>query len=248
MAGKMGNGSDKPHVHDFDQVIFLAGSNMDDIGDLNAEVELCIGEDLETHVITTTTTVAIPKGMPHFPLTVNRLDKRFIYAEVSVTPEYSERVFETDKKPTPPVDWGAKTRKQIIPTSFIRKGAWNYGPTNRDDGGGYLSFISTNDQGVDMMIIYENMKKAPYRLGPNPDKPHAHPTVQVMCFVGMDTDDLGELGAEFEICVGKELEKYSFTRSTAVITPPNLPHWPGGLLKIDKPIVMVDFHPLGNKH
>ena len=31
-----------------------------------------------------------------------------------------------------------------------------------------------------------------------------------MLFLGTDTDDLSELGAEFEICMGKERERHKF--------------------------------------
>jgi hypothetical protein len=249
MAGRIGKEPYQPHVHDYDQVILFAGSDMDDIGELGAEIEICLGEEMETHMITTSTAVAIPKGMPHFPAAVNFLNKRFFFYEISIAPEYKETPFQTDNKPTPPVGWKSKYRKYIMPLSFARKGAWHYGPENRDDGGGYISFIITKEvAGFDFVMLYENMKKAPYRICPEPDKPHAHPTTQVMCFLGTDTDDLSDLGAEFEICLGKEEERHVFTKSTAVVTPPFLPHWPGGLLKLTRPIIMADIHPFGNEH
>lgn len=246
-AGKIGKKPDQPHVHDFDQVLLFAGSDMDDIGELGAEVEICLGEDLETHMITTTTAVAIPRGMPHFPATVNFLDRRFFYYEISIAPVYKETVYKTNKKPGPAAGWRADSRKYVMPLAFMRKGAWHYGPLNRDDGGGYISFVVTKDKvGFDFVMLYESMKKAPYRICPDPDKPHAHPTTQIMCFLGTDPDNPEDLGAEFEICLGKEEERHAFTGSTAVVTPPFLPHWPGGLLKADKPIVMCDIHPFGN--
>ncbi len=246
-AGKIGKNPDKPHVHDFDQVLLFAGSDMADIGELGAEVELCLGENLETHMITTTTAVAIPRGMPHFPATVNFLDKRFFYYEISIAPVYKETVFKTSKKPGPVADWRAETRKYVLPLSFSRKGAWHYGPLNRDDGGGHISFVVTKERaGFDFVMLYESMKKAPYRIGPDPYHPHTHPTTQVMCFLGTNPDDPGDLGAEFEICLGKEEERHVFKKSTAIVTPPFLPHWPGGLLKCDKPIIMADIHPFGN--
>jgi hypothetical protein len=246
-AGKIGKNPDQPHTHDFDQVLLFAGSDMDDIGELGAEVELCLGEDLDTHMITSTTAVAIPRGVPHFPATVNFLNKRFFYYEISIAPEYRETVYKTDKKPGPLVSFRADSKKYVMPLAFSRKGAWTYGPLNRDDGGGYISFVITKDKvGFDFVMLYESMKKGPYRLCPDPDKPHAHPTTQIMCFLGTDTDDLTDLGAEFEICLGKEEEKHTFTNSTAVITQPFLPHWPGGVVKLDRPMVMCDIHPFGN--
>ncbi len=249
MAGKMGREPFTPHVHDFDQVLLFAGSDMDDIGELGAEIEICLGDDLETHMITTTTAVAIPKGLPHFPAIVNTLNKRFFCYEISMTPSYAETPIHIDKKPGPIAGWRSATRKYILPLAFTRKGAWHYGPTNRDDGGGYLAFVRTKEAaGFDFVMLYESMKKAPYRIGPEPEKPHAHPTTQIMMFLGTDTDDLSDLGADFEICLGKEMEKYTFNKSTAILTPPFLPHWPGGVLKLNRPIIMADIHPFGNEH
>ena len=108
-AGKMGKEPYTPHVHDFDQVLLFAGSDMDDIGELGAEVEFCLGDDLETHMITTTTAVAIPKGVPHFPATVNILNRRFFYYEISMTPKYKEKPIHTDKKPGPMAGWRSAT-------------------------------------------------------------------------------------------------------------------------------------------
>jgi len=249
IAGHLGQAPYGPHVHDFDQIMLFLGSDMSDLSELGAEVEVCVGEELETHMLTCSTAIAIPKGMPHFPATINRLDRRMICMEVSIAPEYQERQFLTERKPSEPAGMlNSKYGKNFFPLLFKRKGAWTYGPSNRDDGGGSIAMLSTKDAGIDYVTFYENMKKAPYRLSPDPDKPHAHPTTQVMLFLGTNTDDLNELGAEFEICLGKELERHVFTTPTAVVTPPFLPHWPGGLLKCSRPILMVDVHPFGNDH
>jgi hypothetical protein len=249
-AGKMGKEPWTPHVHDYDQVMLFAGTDMDDIGDLGAEVEFCLGDELETHMITTTTAIAIPKGVPHFPATVNRLFKPFLFMEVSLAKEVKETPVLVDKKPGPVAAFmRSATRKYVMPLAFTRKGAWHYGPTNRDDGGGYLAFVRTKEAaGFDFVMLYESMKRGPYRICPEPEKPHAHPTTQIMCFLGTDPDDLSELGADFEICLGKEQEKFKFNKSTAILTPPFLPHWPGGVVRLKKPIIMADIHPFGNEH
>jgi hypothetical protein len=67
-----------------------------------------------------------------------------------------------------------------------------------------------------------------------------------MLFLGSDPNDLTDLGGEFEICMGKEEERHVFTKPTAVITAPFLPHWPGGAVKVSKPMIMMDIHPSGD--
>src|SRR3989304_643212 len=52
-AGRIGKPPYTPHVHDFDQVMLFAGSDMNDLGELGAEIEFCLGEEMETHMITT---------------------------------------------------------------------------------------------------------------------------------------------------------------------------------------------------
>jgi hypothetical protein len=245
-AGKMGKEPLKPHMHDFDQMMFWLGTDMNDLSELGAEVELCLGEEMNTHMITTSTAVAVPKGMPHFPASITRMDKRLIYMEISLAPAYKEKALVTDNKPSEPVGFRSKYGKNIMPMTFRRKAAWYYGPKNRDDGGGSVSFVRGNELGINFTLIYENMKKAPYRLCPDPDKPHAHANTQVMLFLGSDPNDLSNLGGEFEICLGKEEERHVFNTPTAVITPPFLPHWPGGAVKLSQPILMMDIHPSGD--
>jgi hypothetical protein len=245
-AGKMGRGPDQPHTHEFDQIMFWLGTDMNDLSELGAEVEVCLGEEMNTHMITTSTAVAVPKGMPHFPARITKMDRRIIYMEVSLAPVYQEKALATDRKPSEPVGFRSKYGRHVMPLTFRRKAAWYYGPKNRDDGGGSVSFVRGNDVGINFTLIYENMKKAPYRLCPDPDKPHAHANTQVMLFLGSDPDDLTSLGGEFEICMGKEEERHSFNVPTTVVTPPFLPHWPGGAVRLDRPILMMDIHPSGD--
>jgi len=245
-AGKMGQEPNCPHKHEFDQVMLWLGTDMNDLSELGAEVEICLGEEMNTHMITTSTAVAVPKGMPHFPATITRMDRRIIFMEVSLAPIYKEKVLATDRKPSEPVGFRSKYGKHVMPLTFRRKAAWYYGPKNRDDGGGSVSFVRGNDVGINFTMIYENIKKAPYRLCPDPDKPHAHANSQVMLFLGADPGDISKLEGEFEICMGKEEERHVFTAPTAVITPPFLPHWPGGAVKLSQPMLMIDIHPSGD--
>ncbi|MGD9143250.1 MAG: hypothetical protein PVG61_05340 [Dehalococcoidia bacterium] len=249
-AGQMGIESYGQHKHDFDQVNFWLGTDTDVIGELGAEVELCLGEECEKHMITTSTAVSIPKGLPHYPATINKIDRRFIYVEVSCAGEYSEEAAPSeDKDPgaTPLTSWDSKYRPNIINLSFVRKGAWMYGPTNRDDSGGHLAFIRGNDPGFDFLIMCESLKRAPYRFGPNPDKPHVHPMPEILFFVATDTDNLGDLGGEAEICLGKEKERYVITRPTAVVIPGKLAHCPLTITRVERPFYLMDVRPFGTE-
>jgi uncharacterized RmlC-like cupin family protein len=249
-AGNMGKEPYGAHVHDFDQVMFWLGADANDMGELGTEVELCLGKELEKHMITTTSAVSVPKGLPHFPATVTRMDRRFVYMEVSCSSEYSETKLPVNKKApenTPVLMWEAKYRENIINLAFSRKGAWSYGPRNRDDSGGYLAFVRGKDTRFDFLIMCESLKKAPYRFGPIPDKPHVHPKLEILTFMGTDLNDLSVLGGEVEIALGKEAERHVITAPTAVVIPGGLPHCPLTVTRVDRPFILTDVRPFGSE-
>ncbi len=249
-GGEMGIESYGQHKHDFNQVNFWLGTDTDNIGDLGAEVELCLGEEWEKHMITTSTAVVIPQGVPHYPAMINKIEKRFIYVEVSCARSYSEEAIPSRKKDLstlPVMGWNSKYRRNMINLAFTRKGAWGYGPTNRDDSGGHLAFIRGDDPDFDFLIMCESLKKAPYRFGPDPEKPHAHPMAEILFFVGTDPDNLADLGGEAEIHLGKEMERYLITRPTAVVIPGKLAHNPLTITRVDRPFYLMDVRPFGTE-
>lgn len=243
--GRIGRNPGKPHVHNFDQVMLWLGVDTDDIGDLDSEVELCLGEDLERHIITTSTAVFVPKGTPHYPATINRIDKKFLYIEISYTKRYGEKVFNTDKKAEEYATFLSMTRKMVQSIAFIRKGAWSYGPTNRDDSGGNLAFITDKGLENDFLLLFESLKKAPYRFGPNPWAPHTHPMPEILFFLGSDPNNMNDLGGEAEFTLGKEKEIHVITKPTAVLCPDKFPHCPLTITKMDRPFFLMDCRPFG---
>ena len=64
---------------------------------------------------------------------------------------------------------------------------------------------------------------------------HTHPYDEVLVFVGHNTDDLTYLGAELEMTMGEEQEKYVFDKASYVIVPKGMVHCPISALRVDKP-------------
>jgi hypothetical protein len=143
--------------------------------------------------------------------------------------------------------WDAKYLDNFISLAFSRKGAWSYGPRNRDDAGGYLAFIRGKDPAFDFLIMCESLKRAPYRFGPIPDKPHIHPKPEILFFMGTDLNDLSKLGGEAEIALGKEAETHLITKPSAVVIPGGFPHCPLTITKVDRPMILTDVRPFGSE-
>ena len=135
----------------------------------------------------------------------------------------------------------------MINAAFVRKSSWHYGPKNRDDSGGSLAFIQGKDPEFDFLIMCESLKKAPYRFGPDPDKPHAHAKPEILNFIGTDLNDLSNLGGEAELYLGKEMERYVIDSPTSVVIPDKLAHCPLVITKVDRPFILADVRPLGSE-
>jgi hypothetical protein len=72
--------------------------------------------------------------------------------------------------------------------------------------------------------------------------PHTHKYPELLIHLGTDPDHPYDLGAEVEMCMGEEMEKYTFNRSTAILIPANLPHAPWRILKVTRPFIMMEIN------
>ena len=85
-------GADSPasHKHDADEYLLFLGNNPSDMTDLGAEVEICLGEEQEKHVITTPTVVYAPKGLYHMPCNFKKVDRPIYFAHILLSPDYDK--------------------------------------------------------------------------------------------------------------------------------------------------------------
>ena len=77
----------QPHVHDVDELLCFYGSDPDDQYNLNGEIEIIIGD--ETHILTKSSLIFIPAGVPHTTPLVNRLEKPIFHFSMVLNSEYN---------------------------------------------------------------------------------------------------------------------------------------------------------------
>jgi hypothetical protein len=75
-----------PHMHEFDEVIGFGGTNRNYPRDLGGEIEFHIGG--ETHTITKTCLIFIPKRILHCPVVFKRIDTPIFMFEAANNPDY----------------------------------------------------------------------------------------------------------------------------------------------------------------
>jgi hypothetical protein len=68
---------------------------------------------------------------------------------------------------------------------------------------------------------------------------HSHDFDMYLYFMSFDPENMGDLGADIEIGLGKEREIYKITTPTTVYIPAGMIHCPLEFKKVTKPILFV---------
>jgi len=75
--------------------------------------------------------------------------------------------------------------------------------------------------------------------------PHVHPVPELLGYFGSDPNNPFDLGAELDIYMGEEMEKHTFNQSSLIYIPPNLPHAPIVIKKMERPYIFIYTMPSG---
>ncbi len=62
-----------PHVHPYPECLLFVGLDTANVKYLGAEISCCLGPELETYTFNEPTVVVIPAGLPHGPITTQRM-------------------------------------------------------------------------------------------------------------------------------------------------------------------------------
>jgi len=239
-------------VHPFDELLVFEGTDQSSILKLGAEVSIELGEEREEYVFNEPTVVLIPKGTPHGPATVRSLERPIVHYSIGLGPEYkAEAIPAADLKPKTTGTTYAKYIKKMVTTV-------NYDPNAVGSGMGYESVIGQDgimrpaDKGVgpgngdqivwlygsDLEGFDVNFTWGFYsRCGKwhRGGEAHTHPEAEILCFVGLDENNLDYLGAELEMAMGPDYERQVFNTPTVAICPGGFPHLPLITRWVDKP-------------
>ena len=74
---------------------------------------------------------------------------------------------------------------------------------------------------------------------------HTHNFHEFLAWYGGNPKDAEDFGAEVVIYLGKEMEKYVFTTPTIVYLPPDFPHCPLEITRVDSPIIQLEIMLVG---
>jgi hypothetical protein len=80
-----------PHTHKYPEIFVHMGTDPDNPWDLGAEVEMCMGPEMEKHIITKSVIMCLPAGFVHGPWRILKVTRPFIIVTINQNPTHTEK-------------------------------------------------------------------------------------------------------------------------------------------------------------
>jgi hypothetical protein len=233
-------------MHPYDEILVFEGTDNTNILYLGAEVAVELGEEREEVVFKEPSAVIIPKGLPHGPVNVRRVDRPIVHYTIGLAPAYKASTVPVKSKVTKGSKYNHLVKRMItnfenMPgTAVDRLAADKYGVVRAADmgvgpgNGDEVVWLYGNDlEGFDVNFTWGFYSRCGkwHRAG----EAHYHPEAEILVFVGLDPDNLNYLGCEQELAMGKDYERHIFNTPTIAICPGGFPHLPLITRWVDKP-------------
>lgn len=219
------------HVHDFDEIIHYWGGDLDTPQVLGGEIEFYIGGQPVT--FNTTTSMFIPKGTPHGPVTWKKF--QFPHMEMVLALDNGNPVESIEKSGImePKKALPKKTTKfdyeQYVIRSPMREAAIGFKGL-QSPSMTYMSSIQINaaNHYIDWAWVSDIVEP---KIGE-----HVHnANDELVLHIGGDPNNPEDLGADMEYGIGGDL--LQFNTSYGVFLPKGLRHGPLNWKKVRKPHV-----------
>jgi hypothetical protein len=247
-----------PHVHPYPECNVFAGLDTANVKYLGAEIEYRLGEEQESYTFDEPTAVIIPAGLPHGPTITRRIQspKGFAFYQAALTSSRETTWLRRSVEPVKatgkyanlikPLKSGLLTERGIFNASRftpeqlaqreerVKKTGEKLGPANAD----HLVWMYGRDlEGLKVNLTWGFYTRTGiWHRGVGA---HVHPVGEILVFVGTDPNNIDYLGAEIEIDLGKQHERYIFDKPSVVICPAGLPHNPVITRWVDKPYSFI---------
>ena len=130
---------------------------------------------------------------------------------------------------------GAKYRKCFLDELTPKEREVGFGASNM-----FVAFAD-NDiiEGCNYFSVMWMGEMATRTLGHGP---HSHPVPELLVALGSDPNNPKDLGAEFEMYMGTEMEKHIVNKSTMIFVPADTVHCPFTITKVTRPFLFIQAH------
>lgn len=87
-------GGHGPHIHKDPELLVALGTDPANPRDLGAEMEMCMGPEMESHIVTESTMIWIPANFIHAPFRILKVDRPFIFIQCQYAPKLTEKSYK----------------------------------------------------------------------------------------------------------------------------------------------------------
>ena len=87
-ATKMGGHG--PHIHQDPELLVALGTDPKNPQDLGADMEMCMGPEMESHIITVSTMIWVPAKFIHAPFRILKVRRPFLFIQCQYAPKLTE--------------------------------------------------------------------------------------------------------------------------------------------------------------
>jgi hypothetical protein len=85
------HGGHGPHVHNDPELLVALGTDTDHPRDLGAKMEMCMGPEMESHIVTESTMIWIPAHFIHCPFRILEVTRPFIFIQCQYASKLNEK-------------------------------------------------------------------------------------------------------------------------------------------------------------
>jgi hypothetical protein len=83
-----------PHIHQDAELLVALGTDPDNPKDLGADMEMCMGPEMESHIVSVSTMIWIPAKFIHAPFRILKVRRPFLFIQC----QYASKLTETSLK------------------------------------------------------------------------------------------------------------------------------------------------------
>ncbi|MCS7114064.1 MAG: hypothetical protein RMJ15_08335 [Nitrososphaerota archaeon] len=237
-------------THPYDELLIFAGTNPKDILYLGAEVSVVLGEERLEYAFDESSVVIIPKGLPHGPVRIRKLDSPIIHVALADALEH-----KTDIKVAGKETSKGEKYKRLVKRLMTSKSAYEtiipLGPVKIDERGVMdLRAIGPGEAYQMLQMHPEDLEGVnisfSFELCGTPGSwmttklAHVHPEPELLIAMSLDPNDLKSLGASLEFWFGAEREVYVIDRPSVITIPrPWIAHTPLVTQRVDRPFAFM---------
>jgi hypothetical protein len=224
----MGNG---PRKNGFDQFMVFGGSNIDDLTEFQAEVEVSLGVEGTKKRITGPRLLYIPRGLTFGPIEFKSVSKPIFLMNFYLTPKYSKRWVESD------YDKYIKEMRYLNNT-YELKSVLNGMPFREFAAHDNQMLVMCDDVGIDgaNFCFFYYVKQEPHLLT---EPTHAHSHDMWLININADPLHVDRFDGEIEMWWGKEDEKQVIDSTSVAHVIPGLKHRSINYARVRRPFIQI---------